>query len=74
MKIMIQTPLKNQEIRELLDGMEANGVVFNFVEKQGMGLVFEVNQENDEDACEIAKKAIKGTVWGKVLYFSVKNI
>ncbi len=80
MKITIQTPLKNNEIKELLDGSELDGIRFTFIGKKGIGLEFEVenmNSDGNEDmacadaACAAAKKAIKGEDWGKVLYFSV---
>lgn len=71
MKIMIQTPLKNKEIQELLDGKELEGITFTFQEKKGMGLVFETGETNPETACSTAKRVIKDTNWGKILYFSV---
>ena len=32
MRITIQTPLKNNEIKELLDGSELDGIKFTFIE------------------------------------------
>ena len=75
MRITIQTPLKNNEIKELLDGSELDGIKFTFIGKKGIGLEFEpesMNSEGNADAAYAAvKKAIKGEDWGKVLYFSV---
>lgn len=75
MKIIIQTPLKNNEIKELLDGSELDGIRFTFIGKKGIGLEFEaesIYSDGDADAaCAAVKKAIKGEDWGKVLYFSV---
>lgn len=74
MKIAVQTPLKNNEIRLLLDGAEKDGVYFSFEEKKGISLVFEAEGANASAACGIAKKMIKDTDWGKVLYFSVQEL
>lgn len=74
MKIMVQTPLKNREIQELLDGKEIGGTSFAFVEKKGIALVFEVSGTDSDSACTVAKQAIKGTDWGKILYFSVTEV
>lgn len=74
MKIMIQTPLKNREIQEFLDGKELGGSAFSFVEKKGIGLVFEISGIDADAACAAAKRAIKDTDWGKILYFSVTKV
>ena len=80
MRITIQTPLKNNEIKELLDGSELDRIKFTFIGKKGIGLEFEAESMNSEGnanaacanaACAAVKKAIKGEDWGKVLYFSV---
>lgn len=34
MRITIQTPLKNNEIKELLDGSELDGIKFTFIGKK----------------------------------------
>ncbi len=74
MKIAVQTPLKGEEIRSLLDGLEKDGVQFSFIGKHGISLEFEVYGPNATSACALAKQEIKGTEWGKVLYFSVQEI
>lgn len=71
MKIIVQTPLKSEEIKLLLDGKEYDGVQFAFLEKRGIGLTFEVQGASAEAACRAAKQVIKEQDWGKVLYFSV---
>lgn len=71
MKIIVQTPLKSEEIKLLLDGKEYDGVQFAFLEKRGIGLAFEVQGASAEAACRTAKQVIKEQDWGKVLYFSV---
>lgn len=72
MKITVQTPLHNEQIKALLDGLDRDGAQFTFLEKKGIGLVFEVRGEHAENGCDIAKREIKATDWGKVLYFSVQ--
>lgn len=74
MKIMIQTPLKNKEIQELLNGKEFGGTTFTFLEKKGIGLVFEISGTDPDAACSAVKQAIKDTDWGKILYFSVAKV
>lgn len=73
MKIMIQAPMKGDEIRALLDGFAKDGGQFTFVEKQGISLIFEVRGMDGASACAIAKQEIKAADWGKVLYFSVQT-
>lgn len=74
MKIAVQTPLKGEEIRGLLDGLEQDGIRFSYAGKRGISLEFEVQGPNAKDACAVAKQKIKGTEWGKVLYFAVQEI
>lgn len=74
MKIAVQTPLKGEEIRVLLDGMNKDGVQLSFTGKRGISLEFEAQGPNAKNACAVAKQEIKGTDWGKVLYFSVQEI
>ncbi len=72
MKIVIQAPMKGDEMRALLDGYTQDGGKFSFVEKRGLSLVFEAEGMDADQACSVAKQAIKATNWGKVLYFSVQ--
>ena len=73
MNVIIKTPIMHDKIKELLDGGVFDGVVFSYVEKKGISLVFQVSGDNIEtvDAAAIAKKAIKSTEYGKGIYFSV---
>lgn len=73
MKIVIQAPMKGEEIRALLDGFTGDGGQFTFVEKRGISLVFEVQGMDGAAACAVAKREIKAADWGKVLYFSVQT-
>lgn len=75
MKIAVQTPLKNAEIIELLNETGADGVHFAYLEKQGIKMIFEAKGAKDAaSACAEAKTRIKGTQWGKALYFSVVEL
>ena len=73
MNVVIRTPLMQDKIKELLDGGVFEGVVFSFVEKKGIDLIFSVSGDNAEtmDVVAIAKKAIKSTEYGRGIYFSV---
>ncbi|MDD2971155.1 MAG: hypothetical protein PHE02_03350 [Lachnospiraceae bacterium] len=73
MKITIQTPLKNEEIKHILDGYEKDGITFTFAGKKGIGLEFDVQGDSTAKAAALAKQKIKETEWGKVLYFSVQE-
>ncbi len=74
MKIAVQTPLKGDEIRALLDGLDKDGAAFTYTGKRGISLEFDVQGPGAENACAVAKSEIKATDWGKVLYFSVQEL
>ena len=59
MRITIQTPLKNNEIKELLDGSELDGIKFTFIGKKGIGLEFEAESMNSEGNADAAYAAVK---------------
>lgn len=69
MGIIIRSPLKADDIKNLLDGNEFSGIKYIFTEKKGMEMHFDV--EGEGDCVNVAKDAIKATDYGKVLYFSV---
>jgi diphthamide synthase (EF-2-diphthine--ammonia ligase) len=71
MIISVMTPLKNKEIQEILEQYSENGIKFTFVKKVAIKLLFEVTGTNVDNAISIAKKLIKDTEWGKVIYFNV---
>lgn len=70
--IKISSPLKRKEIEELLNGNTFNGVSFKLVNKAGMELHFETN--NDDLAKDIAKKTIKDSKFGRAIMFNVEII
>jgi hypothetical protein len=73
MKISVRTALMADKIKDLLDGNTIDGVTFNYLEKQGIELIFNVTGDNIEtlDVAAITKSSIKATSYGKGLYFSV---
>lgn len=71
MKIIIQTPLKNEEIKALLQEQEHEGIRYTFIGKKGIGMEFECQGDKEPSAAAVAKQIIKSTDWGKVLYFTV---
>lgn len=70
--ITISSPIKQDFIIELLDGKTYNDITFTFKGKSGMNLSFEVNTDDKDSAIAVAKKTIKSTEVGAVLYFQVK--
>ena len=71
MNILVKAPLKANEIQQLLDGTTAEGLTFQFVEKNGMAMEFEVIGESVGNAIDVVKALIRGTDYGSALYFSV---
>ncbi|MGX7200089.1 hypothetical protein [Enterococcus nangangensis] len=69
--IVINSAMSQDNIIELLNNYDQDGLSFNFKEKKGIKLTFETNASDLEAACKAAKTAIKAAPWGKVLYFNV---
>ncbi len=67
--IYVGSALKQEEIKETLE----KELGFKFVSKKGIKLAFEHEGVETAEAIAKAKTAIKGTSYGKVLYFSVKD-
>lgn len=74
MKIAINTPLKSDDIINLLNNYNDNGISFKFIKKTGIKLEFEVVGICDEGVCSLIKNLIKDTSFGKALYFSVVEV
>lgn len=70
--ITISSPIKQDFIIELLDGKTFDEVTFKYESKSGINLMFNVDTEDIENAIAIAKREIKATEIGKVLYFQIK--
>ena len=67
--ITIASAMQQDEIKELLEGYNEEGMTFTFKEKQVIKLFFETSAEDPEDAAKKAKELIKAQHWGTVLYF-----
>ena len=67
--ITIASAMQQDEIKELLEGYNEEGITFTFREKQGIKLFFETSAEDPEVAAKKAKELIKAQPWGTVLYF-----
>ena len=70
--ITISSPIKQDFIIELLDGKTYDDITFTYKGKKGMNLSFETSTEDKDTAIAVAKKTIKSTEVGAVLYFQVK--
>lgn len=66
--VYVGSALKQDEIKTTLEE-----IGFKFVSKKGIKLAFEHEGMENAEAIAKAKTAIKGTSYGKVLYFSVKD-
>lgn len=73
MKILINAALMSDKIIKLLTEYKEDGITFTFVRKNGMKLEFEVSGIVGPKACNLVKTLIKGTDFGKVLYFTVEE-
>lgn len=70
--MFVNSPLMNDKIIALLSEYKENGIEFKFIKKNGIKLEFEVSGIEALEACVLAKNLIKGTEFGKVLYFNVE--
>jgi hypothetical protein len=71
MNILVRTPLKVENIKQLLDGNSYDGYTFSFVKKTGIDMEFETTGESSKDPVDVVKSVIRGTDYGSALYFSV---
>lgn len=69
--ICVSCPIKQDFIIELLEKYEGEDCQFKFVEKKGIKMKFSVNIEDKDKAIAAAKRIIKATEIGSVLYFQV---
>lgn len=74
MKILINTPMKSDEIIKMLSDHKENNVEFKFIKKTGMKLEFEASNIEGQAAVSLVKTLIKNTEFGKVLYFTVEAV
>lgn len=69
--ITVSCPIKQEFVIEVLDGKTIDGIKYTFEGKSGINLKFSISPENKEEAIAIAKKTIKATEVGSVLYFQI---
>jgi hypothetical protein len=72
--ISIASAMQQDEIKELLEGYNEDGVSFTFKEKQGIKLIFTTTADDAEAAAQKAKQLIKAQPWGSVLYFQAAAV
>ncbi|NBK96676.1 MAG: hypothetical protein EOM50_01420 [Erysipelotrichia bacterium] len=70
--ITISSAIKQDFLIELLDKKTYDGITFQYDGKSGINLMFKIDTEDKEKAIAVAKKEIKATEIGSVLYFSIK--
>lgn len=69
--ITISCPMKQEFIIELLDGKTVGGITYKFEGKTGINMKFSFDSNDKEAAIKAAKKTIKATEVGSVLYFQI---
>ena len=69
--IYINCPLKQEYIIDLLENATDSKFTFKFVEKQGIKMTFDAGTDDIDAAIAEAKRLIKSTDFGKVLYFQI---
>lgn len=67
--IKVSSAMRQDDIIELLNANEEEGISFTFKEKKGIALFFETDAEDKEKAAQLAKEQIKAQDWGSVLFF-----
>jgi len=68
--IVINSALKQDEIKALLTNYAQDGVTFTFNKKAGIKQFFETSMPDKDAAAALAKQLIKGTPWGGAIFFS----
>ena len=72
-KFYISCGLNHDFIVDLLEQTNEDGITFKYEGKTGIKLCFSTNAEDLEYAMAFAKKTIKNTKIGSVLYFQVTD-
>lgn len=68
--IKVNSAVQQQNIIDLLNEyQDEEKIQYTFIEKQGISLLFETNEEDLDKAAKKAKAIIKNESWGSVLYF-----
>lgn len=69
--IYISCAMKQDFIIECLENAKDDGINFKYISKKGIKMTFEVDTQDLDNAVVVAKKLIKSTDIGSVLYFQV---
>lgn len=67
--IRISSPLRQEEIIELLNEYSGDNLSFTFKKKNGIALFFDTDASNVEKSAKLAKALIKEQSWGSILSF-----
>lgn len=70
--ITISSAIKQDFIIDLLDGKTYDGITYEYQGKSGINLNFNIDTDDVDKAIAVAKKEIKATEIGSVLYFQIK--
>lgn len=69
--IYISCAMKQDFVIECLEKATEDGIKFKYIEKKGIKMTFEVDTQDLDNAVAVAKRLIKSTDIGSVLYFQV---
>lgn len=69
--IHINCGLNQEFIIDLLEKSTEDGITYKYQGKKGITLSFEVNTDDLDKAIDVAKRAIKSTQIGSVMYFQI---
>lgn len=73
--VKINSTMKAKEIQEMFDGKEFGGVTFHFTKKQGMSLIFDIENpagKSADDVKGIVKSTLKTDPILKVLMITIE--
>ena len=73
MAVLVSSPLKRKEIKNLLTSYEGTDFKYSFIKEEGIKLYFDAEGDCAK-AVATAKKLITSTNWGRVLYFSAMAV
>lgn len=68
--IIVNSPIMQEKVKAIVEAIESPK--FTFVKKEGIKIYFDVDSEDKDAACSIAKAAIKKDPIGGTIMFSVK--
>lgn len=72
--IVVTSPLKQDEIKAVLNHFHEDAHDLVFEKRVGMDLYFKTDAPDEEAMAQMVKAAIKHTPWGNAIYFTVKVV